>query len=165
MVSRSFVGLDLGQAQDFTALAVLARPRLIGRESPSDSKPPYAVPYLKRFPLGTPYPVIVASVVELLRTPKLHGSMLVVDQTGVGRPVVDMLTEAMKGKVSATCRPVTITGGYDVTVGENGQFRVPKKELVGCLQVLLQTRRLRIVRSLPEALSGCKISNLGLISN
>ena len=46
--------------------------------------------------------MIVAAVVELLRTPKLHGSMLVVDQTGVGRAVVDMLTEAMKGKVSAT---------------------------------------------------------------
>ena len=151
MVSRYFVGLDLGQAQDFTALAVLARPRLTGRECLADRKPLYAVPYLKRFPLGTPYPVIVASVVDLLRTPRLHGSMLVVDQTGVGRAVVDMLTDAMKGKVFAQCRPVTITAGHDVTVGANGQYRVPKKELVGCLQVLLQTRRLQVARSLPEA--------------
>ena len=151
MVSRSFVGLDLGQAQDFTALAVLSRPRVTGREIGADPKPPYAVPYLQRFPLGTPYPQIVTAVVDLLRTPKLHGSMLVVDQTGVGRPVVDMLTEAMKGKVSATCRPVTITAGHDVTMGENGQYRVPKKELVGCLQVLLQARRLQVARSLPEA--------------
>jgi hypothetical protein len=29
-VTRYFVGLDLGQAQDFTALAVLSRPRLTG---------------------------------------------------------------------------------------------------------------------------------------
>ena len=151
MVSRYFVGLDLGQAQDFTALAVLTRPRLTGRECPADRKPPYAVPHLKRYLLGTPYPVIVAAVVELLRTSKLHGSMLVVDQTGVGRAVVDMLTEAMKGKVFATCRSVTITAGHDVTVGENGQYRVPKKELVGCLQVLLQSRRLHVARALPEA--------------
>ena len=148
---RHFVGLDLGQAQDFTAIAVLARPRLTGREIGADKKPPYAVPYLQRFPLGTPYPQIVTAVVDLLRTPKLHGSMLVVDQTGVGRPVVDMLRDGMRGRVTGHLVPVTITGGHDVTRGERAEYRVPKKELVGVLQVLLQTRRLRIAQSLPEA--------------
>jgi hypothetical protein len=32
MVTRTFVGLDLGQAQDFTALAVLRRPVLAGED-------------------------------------------------------------------------------------------------------------------------------------
>ena len=47
--------------------------------------------------------------------------------------------------------PVTITAGHEVTLSEAGEFRVPKKELVGVLQVLLQTRRLRISQALPEA--------------
>jgi hypothetical protein len=148
---RHFVGLDLGQAQDFTALAVLTRPLVDGREPPEGRQPPYAVPHLHRFPLGTPYPAIVAAVVELLRTPPLRGSLLVVDQTGVGRPIVDMLTGALEGRVTRSFCPITITGGHEVTRSETGQLRVPKKELVAGLQVLLQTRRLRIAQALPEA--------------
>jgi hypothetical protein len=151
VVVRRFVGLDLGQAQDYTALAVLSRPRVTGSEPPAARQPPYDVPHLHRFPLGTPYPTIVASVVELLRTPLLRGSVLVVDQTGVGRAVVDMLTDAMTGRVTCHFIPVTITAGHEVTQSDTGQLRVPKKELVGCLQVLLQTRRLWIARALPDA--------------
>ena len=58
MLLRHFVGLDLGQAQDFTALAILTRPRLLGNEPTADRQPPYAVGHLHRFPLGTlsPFP-------------------------------------------------------------------------------------------------------------
>ena len=75
------------------------------------------------------------------------GSALVVDQTSVGRAVVDMLRQ------SAHCQvvPVTITGGQNVTEAEDGSRHVPKKELVTGLQLLLQGRRLQIARSLPEA--------------
>jgi hypothetical protein len=149
--TRTFVGLDLGQAQDYTALAVLTRPRLNGGERGDGLKPPYAVPHLQRFPLGTPYPRIVEQVVDLLRAPQLRGSFLVADQTGVGRAVVDMLTEALDGNVTCHFCPVTITAGHEVTLSERHQYRVPKKELVGVLQVLLQTRRLRIAQALPEA--------------
>ena len=38
-----------------------------------------------------------------------------------------------------------------VAVGDDGSAHVPKKELVTCLQVLLQGRRLRVARTLPEA--------------
>ena len=77
--------------------------------------------------------------------------MLVVDQTGVGRAVVDMLTDEMKGRVNCSFCPVTITGGQEVTRSETVQLRVPKKVLVGSLQVLPQTRRLRVAKALPEA--------------
>jgi hypothetical protein len=145
VTTRSFVGLDLGQAQDYTALAILTRPWQAG------SKPPYAVPNLQRFPLGTPYPRIVAQVLDLLCTPQLRHCFVVADQTGVGRAVVDMLEEAMRGRFVGQFCPVTITSGHEVTLSEAGEFRVPKKELVGVLQVLLQTRRLRISQALPEA--------------
>jgi hypothetical protein len=146
-----FVGLDLGQAQDYTALAVLTRPRLVGGECGEALKPPYAVPHLQRFPLGTPYPRIVAQVLDLLCTPQLKGAFVVADQTGVGRAVVDMLTDAMAGRFVGQFCPVTITCGHEVTLSEAGQFRVPKKELVGVLQALLQSRRLKISPALPEA--------------
>lgn len=150
-VVRPFVGLDLGQAQDFTALAVLTRPRLTGHERGADRRPAYAVGHLHRFPLGTPYPQVVAAVVDLLRAPPLRGCMLVVDQTGVGRAVVEMLEGGLQGRVTGHFCPVTITGGHEVTRSPAGELRVPKKELVGCLQVLLQTRRVRVARALPEA--------------
>jgi hypothetical protein len=145
MTTRYFVGLDLGQAQDYTALAILTRLWQAG------GKPPYAVPHLQRFPLGTPYPRIVSQVLDLLCTPQLRHSFVVADQTGVGRAVVDMLTDGMEGRFVGTFCPVTITAGHEVTLSEVGEFRVPKKELVGVLQVLLQTRWLRISQALPEA--------------
>ena len=48
----------------------------------------YRVGYLERLPLGTPYPGIVAHVARLLG--RLPGAELVIDLTGVGRPVFDM---------------------------------------------------------------------------
>jgi hypothetical protein len=48
----------------------------------------YRVGYLERLPLGTPYPGIVAYIGRLLG--KLPGAELVIDFTGVGRPVFDM---------------------------------------------------------------------------
>src|SRR5262249_19666725 len=35
--------------------------------------------------------------------------------------------------------------------GESGGLHLPKKELVGTLQVLFQTRRLQVARTLPDA--------------
>jgi hypothetical protein len=147
---RYFVGLDLGQAQDFTALAVLQRPLVHPSDPPAQRRPTYALRHLQRFPLGTPYPEVVKAVLTLLRTPPLPGSVLVVDQTGVGRPVVDLLADGLRDRASCTFHPITITAGHEATVGEGG-LRVPKKELVAAVQVLLQSRRLHIARSLPDA--------------
>jgi hypothetical protein len=141
------IGLDLGQAADFSALAVLERTGP-APESGYRYELPYAVRHLQRFPLGTAYTAIVPAVAELARSEPLHGAALVVDQTGVGRAVVDLFRHGgMRGRLI----PVTITGGYAVTLGQEGARRVPKKELITCLQVLLQARRLKIAQTLPEA--------------
>ena len=62
-----------------------------------------------------------------------------------GRPVVDLLWQAGMRAVS-----VTITSGQRVTGGLNS-WRVPKRDLVTNLQVLLQSHRLRIAADLPLA--------------
>jgi hypothetical protein len=146
-----FVGLDLGQAQDFTALAVLDRPLVVPQDLPELLRPAYAVRHLHRFPLGTPYPEVVKAVVALLQAPPLSDCLLLADQTGVGRAVVEMLYQGLCGRTDCRLLAITITGGHAVTRGEDGSLHVPKKELVGTLQVLLQTRRLQVARTLPDA--------------
>jgi hypothetical protein len=136
-----FSGLDLGQAADHTALAVAEADVAPGRV------PAYTVRHLERFPLGTSYPAVVERVKGLFARDPLPGTLLAADQTGVGRPVVDMLRAAGLG---AHLVPVTITGGHETTCDADG-YRVPKKELVATLQVLLQSRRLAVVPTLAEA--------------
>jgi len=111
--------------------------------------PPLALVHLDRYELHTPYPEIVKRIGELIQTPplRLASTPLVVDGTGVGRPVVDMLVQAGLGPTS-----VTITSGFTVTRDpEDGGYRVPKRDLVTTMSVLLEQRRLRIPTTLPNA--------------
>lgn len=154
------IGVDLGQAQDYTAICVLQRDtRRDTTRQPATSESVYQVRHLERLPLGTPYPQQVERVGQVLERvkhqqdfehtwprPKPGTPRLVVDQTGVGRPVVDMLRQAgMRGLTA-----VTITAG-DTPSRDGQDYRVPKRELVSVLQVLLQTDRLAVAAALPEA--------------
>ncbi len=132
-----YIGLDLGQAQDYTALAVIERVR-----------DDYQGRHLERFRLGTTYPAIVQRVTEIVSAEPLAGqAWLVVDATGVGRPVLDMLRRTYmprRGLVG-----VFITGG-NVTSCEGDCCYVPKRDLVATVQVLLQAGRLKFAEGLPE---------------
>lgn len=137
-MAKFFVGLDLGQSSDYTALSVLERIG-IGHEAG------YQVRHLERV-RGVSYPVIVSKVAAMLHTPALiHEAALVVDQTGVGAPVVDLFNQAGLGPIG-----VLIHGG-DRASYEGGTCRVPKRDLVGALQVLFQSGRLKISSKLPLA--------------
>lgn len=146
------LGLDVGQAQDFTALSALERDvRPSGRADRDLGEcwdDHYTIVHLARPPLKTAYPELVRITRETVDHPKLveAGRDLVVDATGVGRPVVDMLRE--KGLEP---RPVTITAGQQQTMGDDGFWHVPKRVLVSMLAIVLQTERLHVVRTLPLA--------------
>lgn len=85
------IGLDVGQAQDYTALTVFER---FHRERPIC----YHLRHLLRFKLGTPYPDQVAKVADIIKQEPLRGRCtLIVDGTGAGRPVVDMFRNARFG--------------------------------------------------------------------
>src|SRR5215211_7638159 len=110
-----YVGCDLGQAQDYTAIVVV-----------EDDEDSLYVRHIERLPLGTYYPDQVERVKEIVtdarlvqEVPEVSGDFytgareagfravgstsvvpraagriepdLVVDATGVGRPVVDMM--------------------------------------------------------------------------
>lgn len=128
------VGLDLGQANDYTALSILERlpPEDNGKEHS------YHIRHLERT-RGKPYPAIVEKVVEMMHSPALgKKATLIVDQTGVGAPVVDLFNQAGLNPVG-----VMIHGG-DKATHEGESWRVPKRDLAGVLQVLLQSGRLKI---------------------
>jgi hypothetical protein len=132
-----FIGLDLGQAAEYAALACIEQ---IGKQ--------YALRHLERFALGTPYPNVVAQVRELVRKPPLASCILVPDATGVGRVVVDLLLEA---NFAARIVPVTITAGQRPTRDGRSGIRVPKKDLVAAVKNALQGQRLCVPTSLPLA--------------
>ena len=111
--------------------------------------PPLALRHLQRFELGTGYPAIVEAVGALRAVAPLSvgRSYLVVDETGVGRPVVDMFKQAGQLPI-----PVTITAGFAPKYDPaDSSYTVPKRDLVTTVAVLLEQRRLLIPPSLPLA--------------
>ena len=143
-----YLGLDLGQEQDYTAISIAERQEVACGNLAARPGPTYQVRHLERPPLGTSYPAIVARVRDLVSRPPLRGQVSVVaDATGVGAAVIDLLRDSHLG---APIYAATITGGD--TVNHDGlNYRVPKRDLVGVLQVLLQTQRLKVAQGLPDA--------------
>lgn len=159
----AFVGLDLGQTSDPSALIYAERPQWSDdpyRDAPgfllpseldtlrwidtSRRSPELHVRGLKRFPLGTSYPSIVLDVAGLLeRLPYPEQTALVIDHTGCGRPVYDMFGAAGLDPIG-----VSIHGG-DQVVTVDGGFRVPKRDLVGSVQSMLGRRCLKFAADLP----------------
>jgi hypothetical protein len=130
-----FVGLDLGQKRDFSAVAVVER----------EEYGCLRVRHLERMALGTPYTRVVSRVGEILRHPALAArSRLVVDATGVGVPVVELLRGA---RLPCAVTAVTITSG-ERAHGRGEEWHVPKRDLLTGLQVLLEEKRLKVNRKL-----------------
>ena len=160
MSRLTVVGLDLGQAKDFTALAVVEATPTQREETVTDLDPEYHLPRdrieiveglplslavinIARLELGTSYPTIVERVGAAMR--RNPGALLVLDHTGVGRPVVDLFDQAGLEPVA-----VTITGGEHAH-GDGRVWSVPKRDLVGGLVAAFQADRLKIRAALPHA--------------
>ncbi|MDQ3043666.1 MAG: hypothetical protein M3R06_00745 [Chloroflexota bacterium] len=137
-----FVGLDLGQAHDFSAIVAVERTGPRGHRL-------YETKVVERLPLGLRYPLVVAEVRPLIdylqRLVPRPAVTLCLDYTGVGRAVADLFVAADLG---VPLCPITITGGDTITPDGNG-WRVPKRELASVVAVLLQTGRLRFASALP----------------
>jgi hypothetical protein len=152
MPNPFWVGLDLGQARDWTALAI--------SEQVGTHPNRYQTRYLERWQPHRYSDVVakLAGIIAKLRTP-VHAwdgwhyqaerspVTLVVDRTGVGRPIGDAFLDA---QLDCHLELVTITGGDSVTRDGN-TVRVPKRDLAGGVAVLLQTERLKIAEELTFA--------------
>ena len=140
---KYYVGLDLGQARDYSALAIA--------EATGEGKDCVClIRHLERWQLGTSYPAICSDALKMVNGAPLEKAKLIVDATGVGRPVVDLIRPGLGPRLCA----VTITGGVNETreiIRGGSWWTVPKRNLVSTAQVMLQSRRLKIAASLPEA--------------
>lgn len=151
MTAPSYVaGLDLAQSHDYTALSVgeIAPPRSVdGVQLPFS----LAVRHLERFKLHTSYVDMVSAISSRMGQLKALGRVvLVIDATGVGRPVVDMFRT---GGLGVVLWPVTIaTSAMGAARRDpNGEWTVPKRDLIGALVALAHGGRLAVSEKLPEA--------------
>jgi hypothetical protein len=126
------LGVDLGKVQDPTAIAIAEM-----------CSPDIHIRHLERVRLGTPYPKVIERITGLVA--KLPDASLVVDATGVGRPVIDQMRETGLEPI-----PVTITGGRDMTF-DGDMWRVPKKALLRPLVAASEAGRLKVAKGLRKA--------------
>jgi hypothetical protein len=141
------VGVDIGQAQDPTAIAIV-RKSLIS-ESEQKKVYIYEVGHLERIKLNTSYKAVVSHVGGVMgRLPR--SAELVLDYTGVGRPVYEMFHDSKLKPIG-----VTITAGGDVSQNETQPKRpiwnVPKLTLISQVQALLHSGTLKIQKDLSDA--------------
>jgi hypothetical protein len=102
-----------------------------------------------RIPLGTPYTQVVEKVRDVVRSPRLRGKCtVVVDGSGVGEPVVEMMRRADLG---CALMAVIITGGSGTRSGAAGYRYVSKFDLMTGLQLALEKEELRIAPGMREA--------------
>jgi translation initiation factor 6 (eIF-6) len=142
-MSGYVLGLDLAQTTDFTALAI--------GELVTGNPAQVLIRHLERLPKQTPYPQQVAIVGEkVARVRDLGRTILAIDQTGVGRPVVDSFRLA---KLQVPIWPITIAGsqmGQAKRNPETHDWVIPKKDLVGALMTLAHSGRFLISDALPS---------------
>lgn len=130
-----WIGLDVGQARDYSALAIL---RKAGKR--------YEIVHLERLALDTPYPAQVEHVFQIMHKKPLDraNKVLAIDYTGVGRPVVDLAQDRGLNPVG-----IAISGGNSVNWNDDKtRATVPKRDLVSLMQIFAQNDRLKIANGL-----------------
>lgn len=141
------VGVDVGQRHDPTAVAV------VETQNRGDEDKPvwhYVARAVTRLPLGTSYPTVAARLVEMMvrlpRRVRLEQDVeILVDATGVGLPIVEMLTAEFGGLLKT--RPVFFHHGERLNRKPNGELSVGKAYLVSRLQALLQGGRVHLPKN------------------
>jgi hypothetical protein len=150
-----YVGLDLGQSAEYTALAVVQTLKEKGAME-DKWKTFLHLRHLERYPLRTPYTDVADGVSALMRSETLNSDEydpsrgriakprveLLVDKTGVGVAVTDLL-KARGLRFTA----VTIHGGEQIS-RPKGAYNVPKLDLVAALEVPFHTQTLKVAEGL-----------------
>jgi hypothetical protein len=152
-----YIGVDLGQKHDHTAVAIVERPERVSENQQRIYNALAPLPWelrvrrVQRVMLGTPYPRVVEMIREITRERLIKGDCaVVVDGTGVGAPVIDMLRAADLGcEITA----VTITGGERQSGKGSSWVSVPKKDLISAVQLALEKGELRIARRMGDVMT------------
>jgi len=150
-----FLGLDLAQRQDFTALAAL---NLIWRKTDRNRvtwewnrEPDLSLCTLDRYAQGDSYLSYCFQVerrIDQIRANEPNATIhLVIDAAGPGAPIVD---EFKRAGLKIHINPVTMTGGHEVTANKHGGENVPRRMLITKLILLLEHGSLKAVPGIPN---------------
>jgi len=123
------LGWDVAQTTDSSIIAVVEY----------DGNPPmYWVRRIVKLQKGMPYDAQVREVRTLFF--EYHDPRLIIDRTGVGLPICDMI-------VAGGLQPVqvSLTSGDLVSKPEPGKVNLPKKDMVASITKVIQERRLKVV--------------------
>lgn len=153
-VRRCWIGLDLADKRDYTAIAV------IETDGTSPESPVYRCIHLDHWQ-GIGYAAgieKVRKVVDALDEEVRRGALLVMDATGPGGPLVEDYRAANLG---IGIVPVTFTFGIHETRDERDAawWHVPKGTIVATTQKVTETGRLKLasrIRLLPTAIAELK---------
>ena len=137
---RFCLSVDLGSENDYTAFSLIERVEKIqDKNIPSfNSRPIRKEPitvtaelhliHMERVPLKTPYPTIVEKIGFIVNRPEFVDQIaLIVDRTGVGIPVMQMMYQRGLSPIG-----ISIHGGERVTTSKDN-YGVPKRDLVTAL--------------------------------
>jgi hypothetical protein len=106
--------------------------------------PVFSVRHAERLPLGSGYPKVIEVVSGYMQRLSDYHPELLVDHTGVGRPVIQSFRNAGLHPVG-----IHLHAGADVRyVPEENRYNVPVRELVASAQVFLENGRLQIASEL-----------------
>jgi len=141
------IGVDVGQVHDATAIVVVETYR-------PEPEPPafkylelrHVVHWCDKVPLGTNYVDVADEVARVVkRAASLGHAILVVDNTGVGRPFTDLLGH----KAGISMRTVTFTSGESESQDGTYGHRVPKRDLMTALRLVIETHRITVMPTCP----------------
>lgn len=115
-----WLGMDIGQAADYSAITIV-EVVFIPQGSHEDGNPKFErqlrCRHIQRLPLQMTYPDQVAQVDKMMQSDPLKGdSHIVVDATGVGRPVIDLMRQQKLAPIAVTITS-GITDNFDPQTG------------------------------------------------
>jgi hypothetical protein len=146
-MNNFIISADLAQVNDYTAITVLESIKK------KNTTAEYHLRHIERPERGTTYPKIVDRLKVIAHSEKIkkNRKTVVIDITGVGLPVWDLLNNAdIRYSHNTELKGIHITGGNVVTE-ERDIFKVPKRDLISSLQVAFQNGQLKIAKGLAEA--------------
>jgi hypothetical protein len=131
----TLIGWDVAQTTDSSIVAVLEY----------DGNPAqYWVRRIVKLQKGMPYDQQVREARDIYHQHK--DATLLVDRTGVGLPICDMIVASGLDPVQ-----VSLTAGDLTTRPERGKVNLPKKDMVASITKVIQERRIKVVKGCENA--------------
>jgi len=148
-----YIGLDLGQRANHSAISVLDIAQTTGAvRDPYSGEIPTTytlrVRSLTRIALGTPYPDVMQMLRNRLNAIEVRGrATLIVDAGGPGLPFLDFLNAF---PLNANLIKLLITGSGSPSHSA-GLYHVSRAQLLTNLVLLVEQNALKVAAALPEA--------------